>query len=238
MKGRFFTADPIGEMRRRNDLAESHMMQHVSAILGRHSRQRESVIDRLKTSDASDSNDFRAELLSPDRVFHLTEIKQMCVRHRLRFLDSSLFQDGLPSEAINAIQQLERLHEIELKGFRIAAPASAFALKNVNDPMLFVPIGDQYYYLVHQWGKDLSVWRQLIFWPVRNFGNFLLSCLFISLIFTWIIPSGALDRRVPMAKVIVFLFAFKSFFAVFFYSFYILGRRFSTAVWDSPYFND
>ncbi|NMH28962.1 hypothetical protein [Flavobacterium silvaticum] len=234
MKRHPFTVDLLHEMHR---AAGQKTIDQVMRILSEHEDQREAVKQRLVVSKEIAENRFDITQLDHTRIFHLDQIRKICIDHRLRFLNSSYFKDGIPAEALNKIQQLERTHQTEISGFKIAAPSKAFALKNINDPLLFVPVSNGYYYLVHQWGKELSVWRKWLCWPVRNIGNFLVSCIVISIVFTMLIPSGELDRRVPMAKIIVFLFAFKSFFAAFLYSFYILGKRFSSNSWESPYFN-
>lgn len=56
--------------------------------------------------------------------------------------------------------------------YYIAAPASSFELQQKpKDPLCFAPIGvDGYYYLVHQWGNDLSIFRRLRgLFPIHEF---------------------------------------------------------------------
>lgn len=44
----------------------------------------------------------------------------------------------------------------------ICAPAESFKLEQrPKDPLFFYQINSEYYYLVHKWGNDLSVFRQL-----------------------------------------------------------------------------
>lgn len=235
MKRSRFTADLPAEMQ---EHASAETLEFFNKLLSDHASERETVIQNISTGDQLKANTFDLHLLDHSRIFHISQIKRICIDYRLRFLDSSLFKGEIPSEAINKIQQLQRDHQTTISGFRIIAPSRVFALKNINDPLLMAPVSNGYYYLVHQWGNDLSKWRKWKYWPVRNFGNFLFCVLLLSVLFTMIMPSGALDRKIPMARIIVFLFAFKSFFAVLLYSFFILGKRFSNSSWDSPYFNN
>ena len=40
------------------------------------------------------------------------------------------------------------------------APSALFRLEKTDDPLLFVPLGNNYYYLVHKWGNDLHPFSQ------------------------------------------------------------------------------
>jgi hypothetical protein len=60
----------------------------------------------------------------------------------------------------------------------------------------------------------------------------------ISLIITVLTPENNLSKAVPMAKIIIFLFAFKSIVAVLLYAFFMMGKNFNVAIWDRKYFNN
>src|SRR5699024_9523529 len=108
------------------------------------------------------------EVIEADRIFHLEQIKKICVVDRLRFLDSHYFKKELPIEALQKTKHIEKLHQTEFTGFKIMAPAKSFRLKNADDPLLFAPMGNGYYYLIHKWGNDLSPWRKLKAWPYKG----------------------------------------------------------------------
>src|SRR5690606_19848294 len=124
----------------------------------------DAVINRLRgASDGSDgkiSNNFRIDLLDGKRIFHLADIEKTCINYRLRFLDAHLYKAAFPYETVVRIKELEKEHSINLQGFKLMAPASVFKLKNADDPLLFAPIGNDFYYLVHSWGKDRSEERR------------------------------------------------------------------------------
>ena len=96
------------------------------------------------------------DLLETDKIFHIDQIKKLAINFRLRFLDSHLFKNQIPDEAITKIRVLEKNHKTTLQGFKIIAPSKTFQLENYDDPLLFAPIGNNYYYLIHKWGNDLS----------------------------------------------------------------------------------
>ncbi len=210
----------------------------VRQILADNQKKRDEVSERLRSGNFADSNDFDIDMLIPENVFHLSHIKKVCIDYRLRFLDSNMYKNGLPEEAISKIMHLEKAHQTKLAGFKIAAPSKAFALQNYDDPLLFAPIGNGYYYLVHKWGNDMSRWRKWLVLPFRNLMNFVILCIVISLVLTWMTPDSVLSRKVPMASTIIFLFLFKSVLAVLMYGFFMGGRRFNDMMWNSRFYNN
>ena len=198
--------------------------------------RRDAIRDKIRGGSEGE-NHVNPDLLDFSRVFHISHIKKVCIAYRLRFLDAKYFKGGLPEEALTKARELEDRHETAFGEFRMMAPEKAFKLLNYNDPLLFVPIGDDHYYLVHQWGNDLSRWRKLFSWPFRHLGTFTVLCLALSVLLTMIFPVNRLGDQIPMATLIVFLFAFKSVFAVAMYGFFMGGRKFSAQAWNSVYFN-
>jgi hypothetical protein len=53
-----------------------------------------------------------------------------------------------------------------------------------------------------------------------------------------LVPENNLSKSVPLASVIVFLFAFKSIFAVFAYYFFMMGKNFNEEIWQRQYYNN
>ena len=107
--------------------------------------------------------------LDPERVFREDAIRRMCIKHRLRFLDAGLFKGSLPPRALFELRRLEARSDGPLGGFKVMAPAARFRLCDSDaDPLLFVPVGTDHFYLVHKWGNDLSPMRTLRAWPLRG----------------------------------------------------------------------
>ena len=183
-------------------------------------------------------NQFDFEQLETKRIFHRDTIKKICIDYRLRFLDLDYFKGDVPVEAIESIQALEQAHNTELQNMKIVAPSKLFKLKNADDPLLFVPIGNQYYYLIHKWGNDLHPLRQLLMWPFENIVTSILSILLLSLVLTSFMPL-TLFRAEPNWSdfILIFMFMFKSIAAVVIYYAFAAGKNFSRAIWDSTYYN-
>ena len=59
-----------------------------------------------------------------------------------------------------------------------------FRLKNYDDPLLFINLGNDYFYLIHKWGNDLSPFRKLLMWPFKNILNLIVFMIILSLFLT------------------------------------------------------
>ncbi len=221
----------------RNPYAENDILTAVEAILDKHNPRPFNAPNAFHGDNLFPANQFCFDLLERDRIFSVEQIRTVCIAYRLRFLESSRFKSRIPDEALDQISKLEDLHGTRLSDFRIMAPTSAFKLDNYDDPLLFVPLGNGYYYLVHQWGNDLNTWRKWLMLPMRNLGWFTAFCILISALLTVMLPVSRLGENMQMARLIIFLFAFKSVFAVAMYGLFMRGRNFSNAMWDSRFYN-
>lgn len=183
-------------------------------------------------------NQFDFDQLETERIFHRDTIKKTCINYRLRFLDLDYFKGEIPVEAIESIQALEQAHNTELQNMKIVAPSKLFKLKNADDPLLFVPIGNQYYYLIHKWGNDLHPLRQLLMWPFKNIVTSILSILLLSFVLTLFMPLNLFSAEPTWSDfILIFMFMFKSIAAIVIYYSFAAGKNFSRAIWDSTYYN-
>ena len=224
--------------KRKSAISEDNLMEAVKAILTKDDEQREAIRERLNDHDNANFNNFNFDLLETDRIFHTDQIKAICIDYRLRFLNSNLFKNDIPEEAITQIKRLEKEHEIVLNGFKIVAPSKHFHLKNYDDPLLFAPIGNDYFYLIHKWGNDLNPLRKLLVRPLRDMGSLLWLIAAVSLIFSLLIadnPFNKVDK--DLFVLLAFLFTFKSLCGVALYFFFWRGKNFNTAIWNSEYYN-
>lgn len=183
-------------------------------------------------------NSFDFDRLDPNRIYHLRHIRQICIDYRLRFLDLAFFKPALPEEAHAAIDQLGETHHTRLEQFKIVAPSRLFKLEDQDDPLLFVPMGNDYFYLVHKWGKDLHPFRRWLVWPFKSLPNLVLLLFLVSYLATLLIPGGLFSRHESTAQfLILFFFTFKSLVAVALFYGIALGKNFNPAIWDSKYYN-
>ena len=90
---------------------------------------------------------FNPSKLRSEKLFHIENIRKICIDYRLRFLDVKLFKGKIPNEAIKKLEEFKNQHknlDLELK---IMAPSKLFELENYDDPLLFAKLEDGYYYL-------------------------------------------------------------------------------------------
>ena len=224
--------------KRRKFKSEAAIIAEVKSIFEENDIERSQIIDKLKQQRSTKKNQLQFDLLETDKIFHLEQIKTICIDYRLRFLESSIFKNNIPEEAISKIRMLEKEHNTSLEGFKIIAPSKAFHLLNYDDPLLFAPIGNDYYYLIHQWGTEMNPLRKILVLPIKNLGTFTITSILLSILVALLVPENNLSKSVPLAPVIVFLFAFKSIFAVFAYYFFMMGKNFNEEIWQRKYYNN
>jgi len=214
------------------------ILETVYAVLEQNQKERNNIQTNITESNGNFTNAFDADKLNQDYIYHLDQIKKICIDYRLRFLDSKLFKGAIPEEAISKIRQLEKNHQTELSGFKVLAPSKMFKLKDKDDPILFAPIGNGYFYLIHKWGNDLHPLRRLLMWPFKNVVNLALFTIMVSYMLTLFIPTGLFSKTNTMAEFgILFFFMFKSVAAVVVYYGFAQGKNFSNAIWNSKYIN-
>lgn len=183
-------------------------------------------------------NPFHFDALETKNIYHIEQIKEICIDYRLRFLDSKYFKGSIPEEAIRKIKKLEEQHGIEIKGFKIIAPSKLFKLEDKDDPLLFAPIGNDYFYLIHKWGNDLHPLRKLLMWPFKNVANLVFVLLIGSFLIASMVPENLFSKTNSNAEFwIIFFFTFKSIAAIAIFYGFALGKNFSPAIWKSKYFN-
>ena len=217
----------------------SEILAEVEQILSDNEEQRDEIRARLTDFSKEVVTSFNLDILNSEFIFHQDDIKKLCIDYRLRFLDAHFFKGEFPEEAISKIRTLEREHQITLNGLKIIAPAKLLKLENADDPLLFASMGNDYYYLIHKWGKDLHPLRKALMWPYKHFENLIFTIFLVSLVLTALTPiqlftKGAAENQ---EYLLLFLFMFKAVGGtVLFYGF-AKGKNFNTAIWDSKYYN-
>lgn len=181
--------------------------------------------------------------MDPERVFSRTAIKRICVTYGLRFLDAGCFKGTLPPRALYELRQLESRARAPLNGFKILAPASRFKLcDGESDPVLFVPVGPEHFYLVHKWGRDMSAWRAIRTWPFRAPVHLALSSLVLAVLVACVVPNPAFGAAMdaPWWGIHRFLggiWTTMTVAAVVSFAWFTFFGQFSREAWNSEHFN-
>lgn len=190
------------------DPAVSRFVFSVFDILNEEVYDEHQIRRRLRQQNVEQSLVF-SHFLEEERIFNRGEIRQLCIKYRLRFLDTRHFKSELPYEAVRKIKHLEADTGFRFDDFCMIAPAQMFELKDcADDPLLFASLGGDRYYLIHQWGDDLSWSRKLKAFPFRNKVTMALSVGSIALLMSIFIPTAFIKQTVltdaTMARVAFF----------------------------------
>ena len=223
---------------RKKSVGPEHILDEVYNILESVSENQDRIRENITKGSSGVINHFDFDNMEVDRIIRLEDIREICIDYRLRFLDSRYFKGEIPQEALSEIQRLEKLHRIEIKGFKIMAPSKLFKLKDKDDPLLLAPIGNNYYYLVHKWGNDLHPFRKAMMWPFKSIINLILLVVLISYGLSELVPAGLFSKSNASGEFwILFFFMFKMVAAIVIFYGFALGKNFSPAIWKSKYFN-
>ena len=184
-------------------------------------------------------NDFDIDKLKSKNIYHISDIKKICIDYRLRFLNTKYFKGDIPYSAQTKLKTFKKEQKLNILDLKIMAPSKLFKLKNADDPLLFCNLGNDYFYLIDKWGNDLSFFRKISMWPFKSLTNILFFIAFLSLLATLIIPKGIfVYENSPNAEFfITYLFMLKSIVAVVLFFGFSLGKNFNKAIWNRKYFN-
>jgi len=218
------------------DRSSDDILEEVYRILSTADVPQERNAQNILRKSPATSNNFDFELLEKKSIYHIDHIKKICIDYRLRFLDTRYFKGKIPHEVISKIKNLEKEHHIELKGFKILAPSKLFKLDDRDDPILFAPIGNDYYYLIHKWGRDLHPLRKLMMWPFKNMLNLVATVVGLSYLVTIFIPNGLFSKSSSSFQFwVMFFFMFKCIASIVIFYGFAKGKNFNTAIWNSRY---
>lgn len=183
--------------------------------------------------------EYNISKIDSNKLFHVNQIKKICIDYRLRFLELNLFKGKVPKKAYQNLEKFKADHPNLKFDLKIMAPSKLFELENYDDPLLFASLGNGYYYLIHKWGNDLSFFRKISVWPFKNLINILTFISIISLVITALVPGNIFyyDGKPGTQFFITFLFILKSVIAIFIYYGFSLGKNFNEFIWNRKYFN-
>lgn len=230
----------LGEAESRN--VENGLIDQITNWLNEEETQERNIWNALG-SPADEAPALAPFHVDQKSCFSREAIKSVAVRYRLRFLESHLFKDDIPHEAIAKIKHLENRTHTPLKQFYILAPAERFKLSDCNqDPLLFVPLSNGKYYLIHQWGNDLKWYRQWLNFPAQNWRTLGITVLGLTALLSMILPNSffASGEEVPYlnsGRIIFFFWINLIMAATLSYAGFAFNFTFSKYNWNSKFFN-
>jgi len=224
------------EKQRDKQFSQDNILNYFKSIYKEVDNERAETLQKLNNPAKIESNIFDFDKLDTSAIFHISQIKKICVDYRLRFLDTTNFKNNYPEEAITKIQELEKKHNTSLQGFKIIAPMEVFKLKKADDPLLFAPMGNGFYYLIHKWGNDLHPLRKAKYWSIKNVENLGVALAVISVICTAISYPFFFSGPATFGYLLMlFMFYFKGVVGLVFIFCGSSGKNFSEYSWQSQY---
>jgi hypothetical protein len=220
---------------------QDELAREAYAIIEGEQRKDDALRARVLSSLSHGVNHIRD--MEPYRLYHVEDIRKTCVKYRLRFLPTGRFKGAVPDTAIYALRRLASRAEAPLAGFRIMAPGKQFSLCDCDaDPLLFVPVGDDRYYLVHRWGADLSPWRAIWGWPMRGWRELAIMVVVVAWAVAALLPTPVISMD-PAAgwwgphRVFAFFWTTMFGTAATLFSWFTFFGQFSSEAWNSKTFN-
>ena len=226
----------------RERMRQQRIMNDVHDLFDAGTRRDQEVLDRLAGRGRPTEPQLALDAADLAHVFTLDQIRQTCIRFRLRFLDTRFFRSEFPYDAVLKIRAFEERYNIRIERFRIAAPDHAFKLENINkDPLLFAELADGRYYLLHQWGEDLAWYKRFLLWPLQNLKTFLLTILSISFLISFLIPSAVMHVFTLQSEIYLRIWfglhLFIGFTGIGLWAGISFDTSFSSMSWNSQYRN-
>ncbi len=217
-------------------IGQARVMAEVYEVLAANERRDAALGTLLLGTRKKGVNDIPDP--EPERLFLLHEIRERCVRYRLRFVDASTYRRTLPPRAVHALARTEERVGAPLRGLKVMA-ASLGPRRTDREVRLFIPLGQGRYYLVHEWGGSPGRMRAWSTWPVRGPRQLAISILCVSLLVALLVPNAwtGAAADAPYWGSARLLMMFRSLMltaagAVF--AWYIGGGRFSQEGWNTP----
>jgi len=225
--------------RNRTRQPDDFIIDEVERILAESTLKEQDILNNLKSYNAQQAL-LSEEGADEERIFKEKEIKALCVNLRLKFLESHHYKSDVPYEAILRIKHLNDTQKLELREFRILAPAEGFGKGAPGcNCLLFTPTRQGNYYLVHSWGEKLKWYQKIKSFPMRSFENLLLCLVLLALTVTMSLPTFliTLDKTATywcgyrIATFFHLLIFFSGFTA---YMLVAFNKNFSGSVWKNP----
>jgi hypothetical protein len=230
------------ELQQESNYEMESFLSSVKEVLIEEVVKTSSISENIKASKGKGFDAIDIDEVDEKRLFSIEDIKSIAIKYRLRFLPSHLLKEEVPLQAVTDISKHQVLHRTTITNSFILAPKAKFILSDCDsDPLLFSRIGENHFYLVAQWGGDISTWRKILFWPMRNVKNAVTTIVCIALFFALVAPDQVLlsgtEARVWPLRIMFFIQCLFITASIATMITFMRARNFSTAEWNSPHFN-
>ncbi len=173
------------------EFEQSCLINEVKSLLESDSTNEISIADRISKGSSLSQDKFGwIKKLDETRKYNAESIEKICIRFRLRFLESDLFKGDIPSEAIREVKRIESSIGTTFSTFKIIAPQERFNLKDsTKDPILMAELPNGQFYYIFQWGDDMKWYEEILKYPFRHIGALAATSSAIGLLVAILVPS-------------------------------------------------
>lgn len=230
---KILNSDPVKQVQL---LLEDQSQQDAQILRGLSNDSHFNRIERLRGSLLELE---KLESQYDGNVFLISEIEEMALNYRLRFLSSKYFTGSYDVQVASKIREFAKTTGVEINEatlkykFFVLAPEEMFKLveqKHISkaelrrqlDPIIFYKIDENHYRLIHKWGKDFTIFRALSGFRWRDFKNLMafntfLLLPFIAMIFAMSLDNPATDfsNNPIVASALILVFSFVTAFIIF-----------------------
>lgn len=218
------------------------LMDEAKKVLNNSAKRDMEILSRINRNEGGDKKNLELSAADSLNVFLFSDIKNVCIDYRLRFLDSNYFKQTIPYEAVIKIKQFEDCYNYKITRFKVIAPASVFDLQDANqDPLLFAQLSDEKYYLIHKWGNDLAWYRKFLYLPIRSIYSYFYSIIIAAALFAFSIPFSWLQVQLDNEIYMRVWFTLHCTIGFFFFILFIGAvsqATFNNMSWNSRYNNE
>jgi hypothetical protein len=166
------------------------VLSAAESILNNEAETEQNIESRIVGKSKNEQLHSPLHKLDVTKMFDEASIEKLCTDYRLRFLDSKLFKDQVPAEAIREVKRIEASTGYVFEKFSIIAPEERFnLLDSTKDPILMAVLPNEKYYFIFQWGNDMEWYQRILKYPFRHMGTLATTSLLIGLLVTMIVPS-------------------------------------------------
>ncbi|MEX1188873.1 MAG: hypothetical protein WED33_06420 [Bacteroidia bacterium] len=188
-----------------DDWQTADLLKEVDEILSFSGRREAEVLDSFgKGSYIATGVNAKYCETSSRNFLKEEDIKQLCIRYRLRFLPVQLYCGEVPYEVISKIKAYEHRNLGKKTELYILAPSNFFLLKNeYNDPLLFAVNQNDTFELLCSWGDKSPWYVPVLKYPYRDFKSMVISSLIVGFIIALICGLNGVLNYPNMFKSII-----------------------------------
>ena len=234
--------EELSRERKKIRSSEDLLLQEAHKLLLQEQFSEKNILSNLKSYTKSFGL-LDEEGIDPGFIYSVREIRNICIRYRLRFVDSQVYTGEFPYEVVLKIKDLNAIQRKDLMFFKVLSPLENLKNPALNmDTLLFVQTVYGNYYLVHRWGNSLPASGKIKGFPFRSIETFMMCVITLTALVSLLLPNKYLTTDThadyfSMYRVACFfhvLILVAGFCVCYLFK---TNKSFSVSDWDNPKIN-